>query len=110
MKLPYLIAAFFIISACGTGEKVETVVPEIVYHQVLDTVITFNPETLEEKIKIVRYEITDEEMKERQRTEAENKRLAAEKAGVYKSTMEIVKNEETGEVDTIVTFSLEEIK
>jgi len=105
MKLAYLVAAFFVVCvlfSCANEEITEDVSLEIeeslTPQYVYDTIITFDPETFEESVQIVRSELDPNAV--------ETSELHGEVA--TKERILYVKNEETGVMDTVVVVSIDE--
>ncbi|MEM9886430.1 MAG: hypothetical protein AAF849_11115 [Bacteroidota bacterium] len=105
MKLAYLIASFFIISICFACDENEQIEQTTNYQSVVDTVITFDPSTYEESMQIIRYKLS-EDRNDTVDYAVEN--VASEKMALEEANIKIVVDNETGVVDTIVTFSVKE--
>ncbi|MEN0050275.1 MAG: hypothetical protein AAF806_24635 [Bacteroidota bacterium] len=103
MKFSYLVAAFFVVCtwfSCADEQAVETITD---FKIVTDTIITFDPETYAESIETITYKISADGKDTLERTTATLKSNQA-----VEESIQIVKDEKTGAIDTIITVSFTE--
>ena len=104
MKFSYLVAAFFVVCAWFSCTE-ENVMKDTTtdFQIVVDTIITFDTETYEEIMQTITYKITQDGKDTLEQTTA-----ILESSQQLEENIQIVKDKETGTIDTIVTFALPE--
>ena len=102
MKFSYLVVAFFVVCAwfSCTEEQVASTTAD--FKTTVDTIITFDPETYEEHVQTITYKIS---------TDGKDtlEQIVADLGGnQLEKRIQIVKDEKTGAIDTIITVSFPE--
>jgi len=103
MKFSYLVVAFFVICAwfsCTEENAVGNTTAD--FKIMVDTIITFDPETYEENIQTITYKISADGKDTLERT------IANLGSNQVEETIQIVKDEKTGVIDTIITVTIPE--
>lgn len=116
MKFSYLVVLFFIISVAFCCNSSEDMNFNAEYQIVKDTIIVFDPTDFTEQIKVITYKMSmnGKDTLERivENSGTENVGFSVEKESPqqtdYEESVKIVKNLETGEIDTIITFKIKE--
>ncbi|MEL6720063.1 MAG: hypothetical protein AAFO82_03905 [Bacteroidota bacterium] len=103
MKFSYLVVAFFIVCAwfsCSEDHAIKDSTADI--KVLVDTIITFDPETYEESIQVITYTVSADGKDTLEQTVKNLEPVPVQE------TIQLVKDETTGAVDTIVTFAVPE--
>lgn len=100
MKFSYLVVAFFVVCAWFSCTEEQAVDAATDFRIVTDTIITFDPVTYEESMQTITYKISADGKDTLERT------VTNLDSSPIEETIQIVKDEKTGAVDTIITVSI----